>query len=150
MNRFALTTVLMLGVVGSSVAIAAKTVSLDGIKCPLSGGPAKEDKTVAHLDGSVYFCCEKCMAKFETDKDKFAAKANQQLVATKQYEQKACPVSGSPLNKATEIEVGGTKVAFCCNNCKGAAEKKSGDEQVEFVFGKKAFEKGKFAKVETK
>lgn len=141
---------LAIALIGTGVTFAAKTVSLEGIKCPLSGGPAKEDKSVAHLEGKVYFCCEKCSAKYEADKDKFAAKANQQLVATKQYEQKACPMSGGALNKDTAIKVGEAEVAFCCTKCKAAAEGKKGDEQTELVFGKKAFEKGKFAKVETK
>lgn len=136
------------GLLLASVAIAA--VSLDGIKCPLSGAPAKADKAVAYLDGNVYFCCEKCAGKFEGDKDKFAAKANHQLVATKQYEQKACPMSGKPLADGTSIDVAGTKVAFCCMNCKGAAEKKSGDEQIEALFSKKSFEKAKYEKVAAK
>ncbi len=141
---------LAIAFIGSGVAFAAKTISLEGIKCPMSGAPVKEDKSVAHLDGKVYFCCEKCAAKFEADKDKFAAKANQQLVATKQYEQKACPMTGGALNKDTAIKVGEAEIAFCCTKCKGAAEGKKGDEQIELVFGKKAFEKGKFAKVEEK
>jgi YHS domain-containing protein len=141
---------LAIALIGTGVAFAAKTISLEGIKCPLSDGPVKEDKSAAHLDGKVYFCCEKCSAKFEADKDKYAAKANQQLVATKQYEQKACPMTGGALNKETKIKVGEAEVAFCCTKCKGAAEGKKGDEQIELVFGKKAFEKGKFAKVEAK
>ncbi len=103
---------LAIALIGTGVTFAAKTVSLEGIKCPLSGGPVKEDKSVAHLEGKVYFCCEKCSAKYEADKDKYAAKANQQLVATKQYEQKACPMSGGALNKDTTIKVGKPKSLF--------------------------------------
>ncbi len=54
------------------------------------------------------------------------------------------------MGKDKTIEVGGAKVGFCCDGCKGKAEKLKGDEQVESLFGKKAFEKGKFVKVEAK
>jgi hypothetical protein len=150
MSRISLASVALLVVVTSGVAWAAKTVSLEGIKCPLSGAPAKADKMVNHLDGQVHFCCDNCVKKFSGDKEKFAAKANHQLVATKQYEQKACPFSGGGLNADTAIELAGAKVAFCCNNCKGKAEKMSDADKVENLFGKAAFEKAKFAKVEAK
>ena len=74
---------------------------------------------------------------------KFAEKANLQLVATKQYEQKACPFSGGELNPETAVKVAGVSVAFCCNNCKGKAESAEDDAaKVKMVFANKAFEKG--------
>jgi YHS domain-containing protein len=148
MSRTTLFSLASIALAGSGIAWAA--VSLEGIKCPISGSAAKESKSVAFHEGKVYFCCEKCAAKFEEDKGKFAAKANHQLVATHQYMQTACPYSGGKLDDSTAIEVGGTKVAFCCKNCKGKAEGLKGDEQVEALFGAKAFEKGKFVKAEAK
>jgi uncharacterized pyridoxamine 5'-phosphate oxidase family protein len=151
-------TVAMLSVavlVMSSMAFAA-SVSLEGVKCIIAGGkPANAEKHAAWKDGKVYFCCDNCKGKFESaskeDKEKMAAKANHQLVATKQYEQKACPTSGGKLDSSTAIEVGGTKIAFCCKNCKGDAEKLKGDEQVSKLFGEEAFKKAKFELVkETK
>ncbi len=136
-----------LGFVGTSVAIEDKN-PLEGVKCFLMPAKAiKEDKAVDYKDGKVYFCCPNCVKKFTEEKDKLAHKANHQLVLTKQYKQEACPFSGGKLDESTAIEVGGVKVAFCCNNCKGTAEKLEGDKQVEKVFGKEAFEKGKFTKV---
>jgi hypothetical protein len=35
----------------------------------------------------------------------------------------------------TQLDIGGTEVGFCCNNCKGKVEKASADEQVTLVFG---------------
>ncbi len=126
--------------------VIAGEVDLEGIKCVVaSGKPASATKAADYKGGKVYFCCGNCLGKFNADSKPFAAKANQQLVATKQFEQKACPFSGGDLNAETAIKVGGTKVAFCCNNCKGKAEKAEGDEQVELLFNDKAFEKG-FAK----
>ena len=78
-----------------------------------------------------------------------AAKANAQLVASKQYVQKGCPFSGGELNAETKIKVGGAEVAFCCNNCKGKAEKMEGDAQLEALFGEKAFKTAKFEKAKS-
>ena len=58
--------------------------------------------------------------------------------------QAKCPLSGGDLNKETEISIAGAKVQFCCNNCKGKAEKAKGDEQVNLVFGADAWKKGGF------
>ncbi|MCA9133049.1 MAG: hypothetical protein KDA45_07830, partial [Planctomycetales bacterium] len=102
-------------------------------------------------EGKVYFCCNGCLGKFEKmskeDKTKLAAKSNSQLVATNQYAQEVCPFSGGKLNAETKIKVNGAEVAFCCNNCKGKAEKLEGDEQLEALFGEDAFKKGKFKPV---
>ncbi len=96
--------------------------------------------------GKVFFCCDNCpkaFAKKLEAKDKVvAAKANHQLVATGQAKQAKCPFSGGPLK--TELTVNGAKVQFCCNNCKGKAEKMEGEEQMVALFGDEAFEKAEF------
>jgi hypothetical protein len=111
-------------------------------KCPVSGKDAIDTVAVAYKDAKVYFCCPGCPGAFEKDTAKYAAKANQQLVGTKQAVAVKCPIAGRPINAATAIDVQGVKVAFCCNNCKGKAAKASGDEQLELVFGDAAFKKG--------
>lgn len=143
----------------SVLALAALTsafaaeVSLEGVKCIFNPkAAAKSEQSASWKEGKVYFCCNNCKDKFEKmskeDKEAQAAKANSQLVATKQYEQKTCPLTGGKLNSSTEIEVAGTKVAFCCNNCKGKVEKMKDEEKVAEVFGEKQFKN--FAKVEAK
>lgn len=136
----------LVAVVAASASLCtAEGVNLDKIKCLMQPTKAaKADTAVEWKDGKVYFCCNNCPKAFTADKKKFAAKANQQLVATKQYKQQACPFSGEDIDDTTAIEVGAAKVAFCCNNCKGKAEKLAGDEQLEAVFGEDAFKKGKF------
>ncbi len=141
----------------ASMAIAAEGVSVEGVNCLLQGSkPANIEKLAKYKEGNVYFCCKGCLGKFEKmtdeEKTKLAAKANSQLVATKQYAQEVCPFTGGKLNDETAIKVNGAEVKFCCNKCKGKAEKLEGDAQVDEVFGEKAFEKGKFklVKQETK
>jgi hypothetical protein len=128
----------------------AADVKLDGVKCIVAGkNAAKADKSADYKDGKVYFCCDNCPKEFAKDTKKYASKANAQLVATAQAKQGKCPLSGGDLNKDTEITVGGAKVQFCCNNCKGKVEKATGDDQLNLVFSDEAFKKGDF-KVEKK
>ncbi len=128
--------------------VVAADADLDGVKCVVAPRDAKASNAVDYKEGQVYFCCGNCPKKFAEDTKKFATKANHQLVATKQYEQKACPFSGKELNPETAVSVASVKVAFCCNNCKGKVEGAAGDEaKVKMVFADKAFEKA-FKKAE--
>jgi YHS domain-containing protein len=124
---------------------------LTGVKCMLM--PKKEVKETFSVDyagSKVYFCCKGCAGNFSKDPEKHGAAANKQLVDTKLFKQAACPISGGKLNDATEIEVEGTKVKFCCNTCKGKVEgEKDATAKSALVFAKDAFAKG-FAKVEPK
>lgn len=124
---------------------------LAGVKCPLM--PKKEVKETFAVDyagAKVYFCCKGCVGNFSKDPEKHALVANKQLVDTKLFQQTACPISGGKLDDSTEVEVSGTKVKFCCNNCKGKVEgEKDAKAQMGIVFAKDAFAKG-FAKVEPK
>jgi len=126
----------------SGLAMAA--VKLDGIKCPISGKAVKEDQSAEHNGGKVYFCCGNCPDAYKKDVKKYTPKANAQLVATEQAKQAKCPFSGGDLNDETTITVEGAKVQFCCNNCKGKAEKAKGDEQLALIFGEEAWKKGGF------
>jgi YHS domain-containing protein len=128
-------------------------VDMKKITCPLSGGPINVERFVEYKGAKVYFCCEKCPVAFEKDpkNEKFAAKVNYQILATKQATQQACPLSGQKLNKETAVEVGYAKVpiAFCCENCQGKVTDMQKDESEEaqvkliaFLFG----DEKKFAK----
>jgi len=144
----ALFALVSLVVVGSLVAEDAAKVDFAKIKCVVSGKPVNVEKKADFKGGSVYFCCPGCAASFAKDATKFTAKANHQLVATGQAKQEGCPMSGKPVDAANSVAVGGVDVAFCCKNCKGAAEKLQGEEQVTKIFGDDAF--GKAFKVSKK
>ena len=133
MNRILLTLSVSALLVVGTVAIAAVKAPGD-VKCPVSGGPAKADKSAKYDGGNVYFCCGNCPKAFESNPTKFAAKAHQQMVATGELKQKGCPFSGGPVKPETMIAIGDAEVGFCCNNCKGKVEKASAVEQVEMVF----------------
>jgi hypothetical protein len=128
--------------VGTLVADDADKVDLTKIKCVVSGKAINPEATAEYKDAQVYFCCEGCPGAFAKDTKKFAAKANHQLVATRQAKQVGCPMSGKELDADTTIEVAGVAVSFCCNKCQKAAASKEGDEQIDLVFNDKSFEKG--------
>ena len=142
-------------VAAASVAIltaslyAAEKIKLEGIKCAQNLKGAAKDvdgSSRDHRGGQVFFCCANCPKAFDkaiAAKDPLAdAKANSQLVATAQAKQAKCVFTGGPLK--TQLTVAGAKVQFCCNNCKGKAEKLEGNDQLVALFGDKAFKKGGF------
>ena len=133
--------------VAGTVAIAAD-VELKGIKCVMSGKDAAADITADYKDAKIYFCCSGCAGGFARSSEKYAVKANQQLVATKQFVQTACPFSGRELNPDLFVTVAGTKVGFCCDGCKSKVDSAKDDAaKLELVFADKAFAKG-FKKAE--
>jgi len=135
----------------SAVTVYAEKIDFSKVKCLLAEkNNAKEEKSSEWKEGNVYFCCDNCKGKFEADKKAFASKANHQLISTAQVEQRACPFSGGDLNKDATVEFKGAKIAFCCKNCLGKAEKMSDEDKLEKLFGEEAYEKAKFAKPESK
>merc|ERR1711964_33267 len=75
---------------------------LKTVKCPLSGRSVDPTKTAAYKDSKVYFCCGNCPKGFPAavkSKPEVAAKANHQLVITKQATQVKCGNNGrGPIN----------------------------------------------------
>lgn len=120
-------------------------IDLTDVKClmmPKKGVSA--DHVVEYKDGKVFFCCGGCVKKFDKEDKTMAAKANHQLVATGQYKQTGCPISGGGVDEDQTSEVGGVSVSFCCDKCKGKVDKAEGDAKIDLVFGKrfdKAFSK---------
>lgn len=120
-------------------------------KCPMSGKPIDAEKTVAYKDSKVYLCCGGCVkgfdAKLKSD-ETLAAKANHQLLLTKQARQVKCAMNGKgKINDETLTKFAGTEVGFCCKNCKGKFADMEDAEKVQFVFGKN-FEKAFVVKAE--
>lgn len=116
---------------------------LDGVKCVVANKrAAKDSKFVEYRGAKVFFCCDNCPKAFAKNTKKFAAAANNQLVATGQAEQVKCPFSGGKLNPETKITVNGAAVCFCCEMCQGKAAAAKGAAQVNLIFNNKAFDKG--------
>lgn len=116
-------------------------VNLKGIKCPVCSMQAKPSQSVDYKGGKLYFGCAACPPRFQRNPSKYAAKANAQLVATKQARQKSCPIMGGKPNKELKMKVGGADVFFCCPRCRKPVEALKGDAQIEKVFNEKTFAK---------
>src|SRR5688500_17676620 len=135
---------MLLGLAVAAVAVfatayAADEIKVEGIKCVVAKRDAKAENSVDYKGGKVFFCCMNCPKTFKADTAKFAAKANHQLVATKQAKQVACPFTGEAVDAATKIKVEGAEVAFCCDMCKGKAE--AAEDKVTLIFAEKGFDK---------
>lgn len=104
------------------------------LKCPVSGQPAKADHVVKFNGGDVQFCCPNCPKAFEKTSDKFAAKANLQLIQTGQLKQVKCPLTARPMAADKKVEVAeGVEVAVCCAGCLAKANKVEGDERLSLL-----------------
>jgi len=119
---------------------------LKDILCVVSGKPVKAEAVADYKEGKIYFCCPGCPGAFEKDQKKFAAKANHQLVATKQYEQVHCPFTGKPGKADVKVSVNGVGVSLCCQSCQkkanSAKDDKDKDKLVDLLFNEESFEKG--------
>ncbi|TWT39919.1 hypothetical protein KOR42_50410 [Thalassoglobus neptunius] len=110
--------------------------------CPVSGKDIDKTHSLKHLEANVYFCCPNCPKAFEANTEKFAPKANHQVVVTKQAKQVKCPISGQPLNPEMATPVSDVKVEFCCDKCLAKVKAAEGEKQLQLVFSDAAFQKG--------
>lgn len=88
--------------------------------CPV-GGEKIDPKVSAESKswGTVYFCCKKCIAKFEASPDKYADKVMAQKIAMSPHrKQILCPSCDKAVgNKKVTVDHHGQKIAFCCQGC---------------------------------
>lgn len=133
----------------SDLETAAAAVDLSRVKCVVDPGrKAVEKFAVDYRSGKVFFCCRGCQKSFQADPGKFSDSANFQLVASQQYVQKSCPLTGGDVDAATSIEIAGQSVAMCCPQCKGDLAAATDSEKLEKLFNDEVFEKS-FARMET-
>lgn len=130
-----------------AVSLVAAEIKLEGVKCVMNPkANAKMEKSLEYKGGKVFFCCDNCpkgfTSKIKAGDEVVAAKGNKQLIQTGQAKQQKCPFTGGPMKE--KLTVAGAEIQFCCNNCKGKAEKMEGDKQLVALFGDKAYKKAGF------
>ena len=119
------------------------TISLDGVRCIIMPRKAISEKfSVDYLGHRVFFCCKRCQMSFSENPERYAAKANHQLVATGQVTQRACPFSGKPFLHDASTDVGGVSVKFCNQQCNSKVAQAEPAKQLEMVFGDQPFKQG--------
>ncbi len=116
---------------------------LTGVKCLVKPeADAKATTAVDYQGGRVFFCCKMCAGKFSEHPENWAAKANYQLVATGQFVQKACPVSGHDVAGDVTAQVGSLQVGLCCNQCKAKLDQAAElADKIGIAFGPDAFKR---------
>lgn len=124
----------MLLAVGALIAAEKETEKEFKATCPVSGKPAIESSFVEENGKKVYFCCTNCPKAYAKDPKKFANKTRNQMLETAQIVQVACPISGQPIDEEAMVEVGDTKVGFCCEKCVAKYEQASADEKLALLF----------------
>lgn len=87
--------------------------------CPVMGEPINLAMSVATDDGPVFFCCKKCISKYQENFAKYAAEVTgqRQALASRPKVQVTCPVSGKPVDRKVFAEGSAPKVYFCCEGC---------------------------------
>jgi hypothetical protein len=109
--------------------------------CPVTGKPIDKSVSIDYHNGILYFANMEAAKKFQDNLEKYAPKANLQLVVTGQARQTACPLMGKPVVAGKSVMVSGVKVGLCCNMCKTKVTKARPEEQLEMIFGA-GFDKG--------
>ena len=131
MQRFAFISAIIAAVVLNPTIFAAgpehdhgQTAAKDeahsgGPECPVMGEAVDFSLSVSTDDGPVYFCCAKCVGKFEKDPAKYAeyVSAQRKALDAQPRVQVTCPISGKPVDDKMSTDHKGQKVFFCCKLC---------------------------------
>lgn len=138
--------VFLAGVVALTLVSAAfaadEEVNLKDVKCVLNPkGDAQATSCAEYKGGKVYFCCDNCKGKFTAEPKEYAVSANKQLFATKQFKQVKCPIMGKDVKEGVVVKVAGVEVGLCCPGCEKKVIAMDEKDQLEAVFGEKAYEK---------
>jgi YHS domain-containing protein len=89
--------------------------------CPVMGEPANLAVSTDTPEGPLFFCCERCVEKYEADPSKYTSAAVEQrkALADRPKIQTICPVSDKPVDEKVFIDDDGERVYFCCEGCTG-------------------------------
>ncbi len=125
----------------SPVAVDKQQIDIAEARCPVhSKRKMSVEHAVDHLDGRVFFCCQKCADAFRKSPEKHAIAANQQLAITGQYIQTGCPLIGGPVSTEHSAVVDGVPIKLCCEKCVAAINTaESTKQKVELIFEPKRF-----------
>lgn len=120
--------------VAAAAAMAVPAMKIEPL-CPVSDQPCDPKVSLDFHGGRIWFCSKPCRQAFEADPARFTALAHQQMVVTRQFVQRACPLDGAALAAGTQLEIGGVDVGFCSPACRERVNAATVDEQTRLVFG---------------
>ena len=117
----------------AAIALAVPAMQVDPM-CPVSQQPCDPKVSFDFHGGRVWFCCPKCRQIFEDNPAAYAAAGHLQMVLTRQFVQRACPLDGAPVAAGVQVDVGGVNVGFCSDACHSRVENAALEDQVRLVF----------------
>jgi len=87
--------------------------------CPVTGEPINFATSVATDGGPVFFCCKRCVAKYQANPLKYVAEvaAQRNALANRPKVQVICPVTKESVDQDVFVESNGEKIYFCCKDC---------------------------------
>jgi YHS domain-containing protein len=105
----------------AAIALAVPAMQVDPM-CPVSQQPCDPKVSFDFHGGRVWFCGPKCRQIFEDNPAAYAAAGHLQMVLTRQFVQRACPLDGAPVAAGVQVDVGGVNVGFCSDACHSRVE----------------------------
>lgn len=121
-------------IVAAAVAVAVPAMKIEPM-CPVSAEPCDPKVSLDFHGGRVWFCCNTCKQAFEADPSPHTPLAHQQMVLTRQFVQRACPLDGAGVAAGTKLDLGGVEVGFCSDACRTRINQAAIDDQTRLVFG---------------
>jgi len=120
---------------------AARTDAAHGSPavCPVTGDPADARFSISYQGAKLAFASAEARREFRKQPGRFTARANAQLVATGQAEQRKCPIEGRPVVPSLFLNLAGADVAFCCEDCQRQVADAPADRALELVFSDEPF-----------
>lgn len=117
---------------------------LAGVKCIVDpANDARAEMNIDYRGGQIFFCCRTCIGKFQENPDPWLIRAHYQLVATGQFVQTACPLTGQGVADDISVKVGHVSVGLCCDDCRVTLQKADEiPDQLAMAFGLKSFSRG--------
>jgi YHS domain-containing protein len=118
----------------AAAALAVPAMRIEPL-CPVSDQPCDPKVSLDFHGGRIWFCCKKCKQAFEAEPARYTALAHQQMVLTRQFVQRACPLDAAAVAAGTQLDIGGVEVGFCSDACRSRVNEATVDEQTKLVFG---------------
>jgi YHS domain-containing protein len=83
------------------------------VACPVSGRTPDKAVSLDHYGQTIYFCCNRCPAKFKENPGEYLSNFARAFTTQTQ-----CPVSGKDINPAASLALADAgRVYFCCERC---------------------------------
>jgi YHS domain-containing protein len=103
-------------------------------RCPVSGDKINPKVFVEDKTGKVFFCCPKCVGKYEADPAKYAKQVQAQRIALAPKKvQVLCPVCSKGVDSDVSLEHHDHEIYFCCEACKAKFEKKPSEYEKDIL-----------------